>query len=134
LIYPAFILVATVGIVIMLMIYVFPKILPIFSSFKAELPWSTKLLIAVSSAAQAYWLWFLAVIILLLAIWGFLSRVESIRRASDRFTLNIPLLGPMFRCYFHRQFHPHIRFVIEKRTRHHPDVEYRGRHDGQRGV
>jgi len=46
----------------------------------------------------------LAVIILLLAIWGFLSRVESIRRASDRFTLNIPLLGPMFRCYFIANF------------------------------
>jgi len=38
LIYPAFILVATVGIVIMLMIYVFPKILPIFPVSKPSFP------------------------------------------------------------------------------------------------
>ena len=104
LIYPAFIVVATIGIVIMLTAYVFPKILPIFSSFKAELPWSTKVLIAVSNTMQAYWLYYLAGVLLLSAIWGFLLRIGSVRRAADRFILRLPLLGPMFRSYYIANF------------------------------
>jgi|GEM_PF-383711 type II secretory pathway component PulF len=104
LIYPAFIVVATVGIVIMLTAYVFPKILPIFTSFKAELPWSTKVLIAVSNAMQNYWMYYLAGFVLLAVIWGLLLRVGAIRRANDRMILRMPLLGSMFRSYYIANF------------------------------
>jgi len=104
LIYPAFIVVATIGIVIMLTAYVFPKILPIFSSFKAELPWSTKVLIAVSNAMQMYWMYYLAGLAVLIIIWSLLLRIPSVRYATDRFLLQIPLLGPMFRGYYIANF------------------------------
>lgn len=104
LIYPAFIAVATIGIVIMLTVYVFPKILPIFSSFKAELPWSTKALIAASNAARHYWMYYLAGFFALAAIWGLLSRADAVRRVGNRMLLRIPLLGQMFRSYYIANF------------------------------
>jgi type IV pilus assembly protein PilC len=104
LIYPAFIVAATIGIVVLLIAYVFPKILPVFTSFKAQLPWSTQVLIAVSSAMQTYWLYFLAGAIILSVGWGLLLRIDSVRLGSDRFLLRLPLLGGMFRSYFIANF------------------------------
>lgn len=99
LIYPCFIIFATVGIVIMLTAYVFPKILPIFSSFKAELPWSTKLLIAVSTAMQKYWLFYALGLVALIFAWVMLLRLPNIRLAADRLLLRLPIIGAMFRSY-----------------------------------
>ena len=53
-IYPAVILVATIGIVATLMIGIFPKILPVFSSMRITLPMSTKILIVVSEFLTNY--------------------------------------------------------------------------------
>lgn len=104
LIYPAFIVLATIGIVVMLTAYVFPKILPIFSSFKTELPWSTKVLIAISKAMQVYWMYYLAALIAIIIGWSLLLRIPGVSRAADRFLLRIPLLGPMFRGYYIANF------------------------------
>lgn len=104
LIYPAFIAAATIAIVIMLIVYVFPKILPIFSSFKAELPWTTKMIVAVSGAVQAYWPYYLAGIFFFAGICVLLLRKEAPRRAADRMILRVPLLGKMFRGYFIANF------------------------------
>jgi len=49
LIYPVFIMIATLAITIVLTVYVFPKILPILQGFGGQLPWTTRTLIVVSS-------------------------------------------------------------------------------------
>src|SRR6185436_8008868 len=59
LIYPAVIVFATVGITVMLTVFIFPKIIPIFQSVKATLPISTRVLIAVSGFLSAWGLWLL---------------------------------------------------------------------------
>lgn len=56
-IYPAVIMFATVGIVVTLMVAVFPKIIPVFSSLRITLPTSTKILIATTNLVTGYWLW-----------------------------------------------------------------------------
>ena len=104
LIYPAFIMVATIGIVILLTVYVFPKILPIFSSFKADLPWSTKILIAFSTAMQHYWVYMLAGFFVVTVAGSLLLRIHQIRLFADRCFLRLPILGPMFRNYYIANF------------------------------
>jgi len=99
LVYPAFIAAATVGIVILLTIYVFPKIMPIFSSFKAGLPWSTRALIAISAAIQAYWVYFLAILAVFIFLVRVLFRIRAVRLAASRFLFKLPLLGPLFKGY-----------------------------------
>lgn len=100
LIYPAFIIAATVGIVIMLTVFLFPKILPIFESFNAQLPWSTRALIVVSNFMQEYWLFLLAAIFIVPIIFGLLMRIRQFKHFWDRGLIRWPLLGALFRSYY----------------------------------
>jgi len=99
LVYPAFIVAATLGIVILLTAYVFPKILPVFSSFKAELPWSTKALIIASRVMQQYWAHGAAVLALIVVLAMLFSKRPAVRYAFDQAALRFPLIGPMFKNY-----------------------------------
>jgi len=51
-VYPAVVTLATLGITGFLMLYLFPKIMPIFSSLHMELPLSTKIVMAISTFLQ----------------------------------------------------------------------------------
>ncbi len=99
LVYPSFVLIATVGITIMLTGYVFPKILPIFMSFKTELPATTRALIAANQMAQNYWPWILGIVCFSTALMPFLFKNRSVRYFFDRGLLRLPLLGAMFKSY-----------------------------------
>lgn len=100
LIYPAFIVAATIAIVIMLTVFLFPKILPVFASFNAQLPWSTRVLIAVSDAAQQYWIHFLVGLFIAIVAFGLLLRIPSFKLFCDRGLLRWPILGGMFKSYY----------------------------------
>lgn len=99
LIYPSIIVFATLAISILLTVYVFPKIMPVFLSFKFQLPWSTRLLITISFFMQHYWFWVLlglAVIILAVII---LQKNLKIKIWFHKNALKIPLLGEMLSSY-----------------------------------
>lgn len=98
-VYPAFIFVATIAIVVFLTAYMFPKIVPIFASFKAQLPWSTRLLIAVSAALQHYWAYIALAVLMLIVGVSLLLQLLPVRLWVDRNSLRLPLIGPMMRSY-----------------------------------
>ena len=94
LIYPALIIVATLGIILMLTLYVFPKILPIFASLDFELPITTKILIWMTDFLTAWGLWiFLAMVIITVVSAILISTKESAHYIWDRIILKVPLLG-----------------------------------------
>ena len=99
-IYPGVITVATIGITAFLMLYLFPKIMPIFSSLHAELPLSTKIVIAVSTFLQHWW-W---VVILAVAVFA-VTFVFTLRKSKwfqyqfDYWIMRIPALGSMILHY-----------------------------------
>jgi len=99
LIYPAFIVVATIAIVIMLTVFLFPKILPLFNSFNAELPWSTKALIIISDTMGTYWAWMLGGLFAFIIIYNLLLRLPAFKLFSDTLLLRWPILGRMFKSY-----------------------------------
>jgi type II secretory pathway component PulF len=100
LVYPCFIVVATFGIVVLLLTFVFPKILPIFSSMNVSLPWPTKATIFLSGLAIHYGLYFLAVFFLLAVIfWLLVKKTEMFRLAIHRLILRLPLIGRMVQSY-----------------------------------
>jgi len=103
-VYPSFIVVATLGITILLTAYVFPKILPIFQSFKSQLPWSTRFLIAASSGLQHYWIHILAGLVALSIILALLLRIGSVKLWFDRNNMRLPFFGTMFRNYYVANF------------------------------
>lgn len=100
LVYPALIIVATSGIVVMLTVFIFPKILPIFQSVKATLPWSTRALIAISGFLGAHGI--ALVIGLVLACVGFVAAMRLVpvfHLVMDKLLLRVPLLGKLSQYY-----------------------------------
>lgn len=100
LIYPFFILSATLGIAVLLTAYVFPKILPIFQSFKTQLPWSTRLVIFMTHVVHAYWLAIVLIMLVCGCVVVWLWRIRSVRFWFDRNLLRIPFIGTLFQTYY----------------------------------
>lgn len=98
-IYPSIILVATVGIVVLLTVYVFPKILPIFQSMRIKLPVATRMLIAISSFLTAYGLFvLLAVILAAIGLW-LLLKIKSVKFTANQIMLSLPIIGNLTQSY-----------------------------------
>ncbi len=100
LVYPAIIIVATIGITVMLTVYIFPKIIPIFQSVKATLPLSTRILIVLSGFLSQWGLWLLCGIVVLFVAFLFMMRfVPRFHLWMDIILLRIPLLGKLSKYY-----------------------------------
>lgn len=100
LVYPAFITVATLGVTALLTAYIFPKLMPIFTSLNVELPQTTRALISISAYLRAWGI--VTVLGIIAAVVAFLtvrSRLDSLRHWSDRMLLRLPLAGSIARAY-----------------------------------
>src|SRR3989344_4203333 len=77
-IYPVFIVIATLGISVMLTVFVFPKIIPVFQSINYQLPWSTRFLIFINLTVKNYGIYIGIGLILLTVGLMFLLRIRKI--------------------------------------------------------
>lgn len=100
LVYPIFIVLATFGVVFLLVGYIFPKILPIFSSLSVRLPVSTRLLIFLSNAFIENWIMIFASGLICLSIFMFTLRSQKVLFWVYGALLNIPLIGKFLRNYY----------------------------------
>jgi type II secretory pathway component PulF len=99
LVYPIVIVIATLGITILLTVYIFPKITPIFQSFHTTLPLSTRILIAVSGFLINDGLWFFLGLIICAVGAAFLLRLKRVHYYVDRALLSLPILGAIVQYY-----------------------------------
>ena len=95
LIYPGVILFATIGIVVTLMVAVFPKILPVFSSLNIKLPLSTKILIATTNFMTGHTFALIIGVLVFFVSLYFLSRQEWFKNFFDHALMRIPVFGSM---------------------------------------
>ncbi len=95
LIYPTIILLTTIALVLVLMFEVFPKILPIFKSFKVKLPLSTRILISSNEFLLKNWLALLIGFIIFVVICTLLMRIKSIRYTVQRAMIATPVVGSL---------------------------------------
>ena len=95
--YPVLLFAVCVAIVFFLLVSVVPKVVEVFRTSEAQLPWLTQLLIAGSDFMRDYGIWL--VIVIAGAIWLFTRwlRVESNRRRWHTFLLGLPLVGKVVR-------------------------------------
>jgi len=99
LLYPAFVAAGSVLLTGFLLLYVFPKIVPLFRGLRTPLPLSTKLLIGVSDLVERHWLLLLlggASVFLLIC---FALRRKSVRRRLEVSALRTLGIGPFVRAY-----------------------------------
>jgi type IV pilus assembly protein PilC len=99
LLYPKIILGTTFVVAFGLATFVLPKLLPIFTGMRIELPIATRILLAITTFIQAYWLVLLLTVISAIVSYLLLMRLPKVRYARDSCTLNMPIIGTLERAY-----------------------------------
>lgn len=96
LMYPASVVVVAFVVVAVIMIFVIPAFKEVFSSFGADLPAPTLIVMAISEFFVAYW-WLIfggvgGAIYIFLQAW---KRSEKMQKIMDRLLLKLPVFGPL---------------------------------------
>ena len=92
--YPVIVISAGVMVVILLITFVMPKLIGMFSSMTVELPVPTRILMAITEFVGAYQLNILIVGSLLVALIVGMAKQPSGKRLLDRVKLMTPIIGP----------------------------------------
>lgn len=95
--YPAFVLAGTCVLAGALMVFVFPKIIPLFESMKVDLPLSTRFLIALSGFVSQYW-WLLGMSVFLLVLVGYIlcKTFPTVLELVEWMLPRIPIAGRLY--------------------------------------
>lgn len=98
-IYPVFLTLVALGIVVFLLNSVVPDIIGVFTSTGESLPGPTQVLLATSNWVQRWWL--ASLIVIVLALFGFMlwNRQPARRRVTHRWLLRLPLIGRVSRGF-----------------------------------
>jgi general secretion pathway protein F len=97
LIYPALLVIAAIGSIVLLLTEVLPQFVPLFEQSGAQLPTATRILIAAGDFVGAYGIYVLGVIILAGVALREALRRPGPRLAADRLLLRLPVLGSLAR-------------------------------------
>ncbi len=99
-IYPLIVSVATLGIALFLLVYLFPKIIPVLRSLHVTLPLSTQVIISLSTFVThfGYWIITTAIFSFIFFFIGFKKSIR-VRRYWHQFILRIPVVGTVTKKY-----------------------------------
>jgi general secretion pathway protein F len=97
--YPIVLTIMCFAIVSGLLVFVVPKVVAVFESSKAKLPFITRLLIATSGFFRSYGLYLLVGAIIAFVLFQRWLRNPAARRQFQRLQLRMPLLGRMSRGF-----------------------------------
>ena len=93
--YPVMMALVATGVVVFLLSYVVPGITRLFVEMNRELPWPTKSLIAASDFTRSYFVVILGILCAGVIALAALYKNQEYRTMLDRFTLRLPLFGPL---------------------------------------
>ena len=98
--YPIIITVATFGITGLLIIYIFPKILPIFQSLNAQLPLSTRIIIFLSDTIRNYGIYiFIGLAVFFIGLFLSIKYIPKVKFVFDGLILRLPFMGAVVKNY-----------------------------------
>jgi len=94
--YPISVIVVAIVVIWVIMVWVIPAFKQVFTSFGANLPSPTLIVMGISDFFVSYW-WLMAAIIagLITTFFTLRRRSETFRFAIDRLSLKIPVIGPI---------------------------------------
>ena len=92
-IYPIVIFVAMGGVAVEVVFFVLPKIMVMFTEFNAQLPLSTRILIAITKFGQNYGPYIILVLVATAIAFSMAMRRENFRRHIDSLILHLPIFG-----------------------------------------
>lgn len=104
LIYPAFLIVAAVGVSALFVLYLIPKLTEMLDSTGGSLPMAAQVILKLSDTVKAYW-WVLAIIgITIFILFKTWIAKPSSAIPYSRAQLRIPIFGPVLSTRFYVQF------------------------------
>jgi type II secretory pathway component PulF len=106
LIYPAFLMVAGIGLITLFITFMVPKLVGFMSQTQTggTLPFATRMLLQVHHIFAGYWWVGVLLVFGSLAAWRAFVRTEEGRLAWDRFRLFVPAYGRIVRHRYYAQF------------------------------
>lgn len=95
LIYPAIVTIGMLGVAVVMMVFVVPKLVEMYQDFDAELPLPTMILIGTSNLMIRFW--YVMVGLVVAAVVGLKSflKTETGRNQYDRLMLSAPIIGKL---------------------------------------
>jgi len=103
-IYPIFILVGLLGVAIVLLVYVIPNLTSMLSESGAQLPLSTRIVVAVSDFLIKYAVLIIIAVIGLVFLLKLYLKTYQGRRNVDYLKLHIPVFGSLFKYIYLMRF------------------------------
>lgn len=94
-IYPAFIIVAMLGIGVLMLVTVIPQLADTFEELGIELPPATRLVIAIGNFLAHYWYLLPLIILGAFVLFRAISQTKSGKRIIDNLFLKIPIISPI---------------------------------------
>lgn len=97
LMYPIIVMVASVGVVVFMLVFIVPVFKKVYEQFNAELPFMTQLLIAMSDVIMNWWFIVGAVLVGLYFAYKWYYSTNEGRHFVDRLKMKLPLVGSLIR-------------------------------------
>ena len=102
--YPAFIFVAMIGIIIVMMVVVIPQLKTVFASSGATLPWTTQAIMSLSDFTVKFWPYELGVVVILVIVGNFFFKSPSGGSLWDSIKIKVPLVKDFYTEIYMAQF------------------------------
>lgn len=95
-VYPVIVIIGMIGVMILMMVAVVPKLTVLYSQFDQQLPLATQLVVGTSNFMINFW--WLIIIVGVASFWGLRSYIEKPvgRQNWDTFKYKLPVLGKLF--------------------------------------
>jgi len=117
LVYPIFISIATLLLVGLLTVFIFPKVMPIFQSLGVQLPITTIALLAISNFLRVYGLFVIAGIIVFVIVFLILyRRIPAFHFVIDHIILRLPIVGRLTKYYYTTNFCRTLGLLLKSGT------------------
>lgn len=95
LLYPIIVVIGTLGIALYMLFVLLPQLRPLFTSLNVKLPWTTRVVLTVSTFVIDKWPFLLIGVIVAAIILSLLLRVKKFRYAVDWLMIRLPIFGPV---------------------------------------
>ncbi len=103
--YPIIVVIALVGIMVIMLIFVVPQLKAIFADIGAELPLITRIILGLSDILRAFWYIFAILFIgTYLGIRYLISKRYQSAFTYDKIKLRLPLIGPIYKKIYMARF------------------------------
>ncbi len=112
LIYPAFVIVLFMGVVMLMIAVVLPQITPIFAETGVELPIYTKIVLTIGTLVSTWWWAFLIALVVITLLLIDYFQTEEGKAVFDEVLLRLPIFGNLFQKLYISRFAESFQVLI----------------------